>query len=51
MRGELRPDIEPEVVLPILIGSTFARHLTGFAEDATWLTSMIDTVWQGIAAD
>ena len=51
LRGELRPDIEPEVVLPILIGSTFARHLTGFAEDATWLTSMVDTVWQGIAAD
>jgi AcrR family transcriptional regulator len=50
-RGELRPDIEPEVVLPILIGSTFARHLTGFPEDTTWLTSMVDTVWKGIAAD
>jgi AcrR family transcriptional regulator len=50
-RGELRPDIEPEVVLPILVGSTFARHIAGFPEDEAWLASMIDTVWKGIAAD
>ena len=50
LRGELRPDIDPEVVLPILIGSTFARHLAGLSEDEAWLNSMIDTVWSGIAA-
>jgi len=50
-RGELRPDIDPEVVLPILVGSTFARHIAGFPEDDAWLTSMIDTVWSGIAAE
>jgi AcrR family transcriptional regulator len=50
-RGELRPDIEAEVVLPILVGSTFARHIAGFPEDEAWLASMIDTVWKGIAAD
>ena len=49
-RGELRPDIDPEVVLPILVGSTFARHLAGLPEDEAWLTSMVDTVWAGIAA-
>jgi AcrR family transcriptional regulator len=49
-RGELRPDIEPEVVLPILVGSIFARHIAGFPEDEAWLASMIDTVWKGIGA-
>jgi AcrR family transcriptional regulator len=49
-RGELRPDIEPEVVLPILVGSTFARHIAGLPEDEAWLGTMVDTVWRGIAA-
>ena len=49
-RGELRPDIDPEAVLPILVGSTFARHLAGLSEDEAWLNSMVDTVWAGIAA-
>ena len=49
-RGELRPDIEPEVVLPILVGSTFARHIAGLPEDEAWLNSMVDTVWAGIAS-
>jgi AcrR family transcriptional regulator len=49
-RGELRPDINPEVVLPTLVGSTFARHIAGFSEDEAWLASMIDTVWEGIGA-
>jgi AcrR family transcriptional regulator len=49
-RGELRPDIDPEVVLPILVGSTFARHIAGLPEDEAWLASMLDTVWNGIAS-
>ena len=49
-RGELRPDIEPEVVLPILVGSTFARHIAGLPEDDAWLNAMVDAVWKGIAA-
>ena len=48
--GGLRPDTDPEVVLPILVGSTFARHLAGLPEDEAWLASMIDTVWAGIGA-
>lgn len=49
-RGELRPDIEPEVILPIVVGSTVARHLAGLPEDDAWLESMVDAVWRGIAA-
>lgn len=49
-RGELRPDVVPEVVLPIVVGSTVARHLAGLPEDDAWLESMVDTVWRGIAA-
>lgn len=46
-RGELRPDIEPEVVLPMLVASTFARHLAGLPGDEAWLATMVDTVWRG----
>lgn len=49
-RGELRPDVVPEIVLPIVVGSTVARHLAGMPEDDAWLESMVDTVWRGIAA-
>jgi AcrR family transcriptional regulator len=49
-RGELRPDVQPEVVLPLLVGSNFARHLAGFPEDDAWLAAMVDTIWEGISA-
>lgn len=49
-RGELRSDLDPAVVLPMMIGSTFARHLAGLPEDDEWLNVMVDAMWSGIAA-
>lgn len=50
-RGELRPEIEPEAILTMLIGSIFSRHLLGMPEGASALASVVDTVWRGIATE
>ncbi len=49
-RGELRPDLDPTVVLPMMVGSTLARHLAGLPADDEWLNAMVDAMWSGIAA-
>ena len=49
-RGELRSDIDPAVVLPMMVGSTLARHLAGMSVDDEWLNAMVDAMWSGVAA-
>jgi len=48
-RGELRPDISPELTAQILAGAVFARHLSGWPEDDAWLESLLDTILRGLA--
>lgn len=49
-RGEIRPDVTIDVVIQVLAGSFFARHLVGRPDDDAWLESVFDALWRGIAA-
>ncbi len=49
-RGDVRSDIQVEVITQMIAGSIFARHIAGQAEDDQWLQSVIDAIWLGIAA-
>ena len=47
-RGELRPGIDPDTVMEMLIGSLFARRLTGNTDDG-WPASAVDALLGGLA--
>jgi AcrR family transcriptional regulator len=47
-RGELRADISVPLVVQMLVGSLFARHVSGYPEDEEWLEALIDTLLEGI---
>jgi AcrR family transcriptional regulator len=48
-RGEIRPDLAIPVAVQMLAGSIFARHISGYPEDASWLETLLDTILQGLA--
>jgi AcrR family transcriptional regulator len=48
-RGEVRGDISVPLVVQLLAGALFARHISGYPEDEVWIRELIDTVLQGIA--
>jgi AcrR family transcriptional regulator len=50
VRGDIRSDVQPELVTQLLAGSLFARHISGGAEDEAWMDQVLETVWRGIAA-
>ena len=47
-RGEIRADADPEVAMEMLIGSLFARRLSG-NEQPGWAESAVDTLLRGLA--
>jgi len=49
-QGQVRADIPIDVVVQILAGAIFARHISGWPEDEKWLRSVLETVWSGISA-
>lgn len=49
-QGRLRADISIYVVAQLFAGAIFARHISGLPEDEEWLQSVVETVWDGIAA-
>jgi AcrR family transcriptional regulator len=48
-RGEVRGDISVPLVVQLLAGALFARHISGYPEDEAWIRELIDTILQGIA--
>ncbi len=48
-RGELRPDITIPVVVQMLAGSLFARHLSGYPKGGAWLEFLVNTLLQGLS--
>lgn len=48
-RGELRADSPILVAVQMLAGSVFARHVSGYPGDGTWMEALIDTLLQGLA--
>jgi AcrR family transcriptional regulator len=49
-RGEVRADLQLDVVTQLLAGSIFARHVSGQPEDEAWIDAVFETLWGGIAA-
>ena len=47
--GQIRADVSPDVVLELIVGAIFARHMIGKPEDDAWLEAVFDIVWRGIA--
>ncbi len=48
-RGELRADLPLPLVVQMLVGAIFARHIAGQPEDAEWMEAVLDMLWRGIA--
>lgn len=48
-RGELRPDADLDAAVNALIGSFYARYLSGEGVPADWPERIVATVWGGIA--
>jgi len=47
-RGEVRADADLEAVVNLLVGSFYARHLTGEGIPRDWPRRVVDTVWAGV---
>ncbi len=50
-RGQIRAGVRPDVVIELIAGSVFTRHLIGEPQDDAWMEAVLDVVWRGIAAD
>lgn len=50
-RGEVRPDADLEVAVNFLVGSFYARHLTGKRIGAVWPRRIVAVLWDGISTE
>lgn len=50
-RGEIRADADLDLIMDMLAGSYFTRHLAGVPVATTTAEELVDTVWCGIAAE
>ncbi|WP_210494964.1 TetR/AcrR family transcriptional regulator [Patulibacter sp. SYSU D01012] len=49
-RGLVRADVDPFLVVELLVGSFFARRVSGREMPVeAWATAAVDTVWRGLA--
>ena len=49
-RGELRPGADLDAAVSMLVGSVYARYLTGEGVPDDWADRIVETVWVGVAA-
>lgn len=47
-RGEVRADADIDAAVNLLVGSFYARHLTGEGIPRDWPRRVVDTVWAGL---
>ncbi|MDB5313032.1 MAG: hypothetical protein JWO38_7234 [Gemmataceae bacterium] len=50
-RGELRPDADPDAAVNMLVGSFYARYLTGEGIPTSWPARVVDAVLGGVLKD
>lgn len=50
-RGQIRSDVDPDMVIELVSGSFLTRHLVGRPGDEAWLDDVLDTLWRGIATE
>jgi hypothetical protein len=49
-RGEVRWDVRIDVVVQMVAGALFARHVAGQPEDDAWVEAVFEILWEGAAA-
>lgn len=47
--GELRADVDLDAAVNLLVGSFYARYLTGDPIPASWPSRVVSTLWPGLA--
>ena len=50
-RGEIRADVNLEVVVHAMVGAMFARHILGAPESRKRIEETVDTIWSGLATN
>jgi len=48
--GEIKPDLDIELVISILLGVVVAEIIRGRATDEAWVESVLDLLWPAFAA-
>jgi AcrR family transcriptional regulator len=48
-RGDVRPDLDLEVAVAALVGTFYARYLSGERFPSGWSETVIDTLWPSLA--
>jgi AcrR family transcriptional regulator len=49
-RGDIRPDLDLDVAVAALVGTFYARYLSGDRFPTGWSDTVIDTLWPSLAA-
>ncbi len=47
-RGEVREDVDPEIVVSLLVGSLYAAHLSQATIPRRWPAQVVKTVLDGL---
>jgi AcrR family transcriptional regulator len=47
-RGEVRDDVDPSLVIEMLVGAHFARQFNGAPFPRDWAGQVVDTIWPAI---
>lgn len=48
-RGEIRADVDLELVVHAMVGAMIARHILGIPESREQIEETVDTIWAGLA--
>jgi hypothetical protein len=48
--GQLRHDADFDLAIQMLVGSVFARRVSGVATTADWAERAVDVIWIGMGA-
>jgi AcrR family transcriptional regulator len=49
-RGDIRPEVDPALVVEMMVGSWFARQLNGRPFEGDWPSAVVDQIWPALAA-
>jgi hypothetical protein len=48
-RGQIRPDVDVQLVLAMMVGSWFAIQISGRPLDDDWPTAVVEQIWPALA--
>jgi AcrR family transcriptional regulator len=48
-QGEIRPDLDPELMIDMLVGAFIAHHVAGLPMDDGWGGRLVETAWRAMS--